>query len=170
MYTNMGTSCYLISTGYLSSFVKWRLCQDPLQISCMLIIFNVLKGKLYKQIKCHGLGKVKSNGRCYKSTWVWPIFESSLWDFFLGERICIFFSVKLIAQAELKQKASLPTDCRPGVRTKQFTLGEAVPSSPLAPSRALFLGFTPSPQSFVQSEHTVKGHPGLCRSEQRGAL
>ena len=56
-----------------------------------------------------------------------------------------------------------------------LTLRGAVPSLPLALSRALFLGFPPRPppppthtSSCAQSEHTVRGQPGLCREEQRG--
>lgn len=39
-----------------------------------------------------------------KSTWAWQRFGSSLWDFGIEERICVFFllsSVKLLAQAEI---------------------------------------------------------------------
>lgn len=49
---------------------------------------------------CHGLGKVKSNCRYYKSTWAWPVFES-LCGFLAWERIRSPFSVRVLAQAGL---------------------------------------------------------------------
>lgn len=81
----------------------------------------------------HGLGKVKSDGRCYKSTWAWPAVER-LCGIFAQDRICSLVSVKLLAQAEFLEPLLLAHCRAAGSRRgeRHTVLGRQwLPDSPL---------------------------------------